>query len=594
MANTTGDLNVDIGATLTKLDKALKDLGGKFDKANKGVQSSAKQSSGKVESSWTTGLNKIAYGMAAAFSVKAIAAFAKESFLMAASLEGIENAFNRIGSKKVFDDLQKATAGTVSQLDLMKAAVQASNFQIPVDKLASLFEFARRRAKETGESVDYLVNSIVLGIGRKSPLILDNLGISAVRLREELKGVGVESATVADITEIVGRIAQEEMGKMGEEVESSADEVQRLAAEFDNLKIAIGQRLVQAITGGNGKLADMLSYLTKIIKKGEFLSGGLISDLETIQQSTYDKAKGGLEELIKKYGSVENVISKLKETSEQWRKTANKPIKTIGIFNENTGRWDDQTEKIKNQNRILNAQAQAYMDLAKELQQALDAKNALNKESQKEIDLQNQLLKAQNIYQAAKAAGLNNGTITGPGNALANVTPEDLAGLQAFIDQDLAGIENLDAASAEFFAKRQTDLQNLSSASMFFGASLTNAFRKSMDEGADFGDVLGKMLEDVIKQLLAAAAAAFALSVIMASFGMGGFGLAKGASFSQLFTAGFGNMSGLGLSSSNLGMNGGSNKMSIQSGEFRLQGDTAYRQIQIGTQNNNRWNNGGN
>jgi len=157
--------------------------------------------------------------------------------------------------------------------------------------------------------------------------------------------------------------------------------------------------------------------------------------------------------------------------------------------------------------------------------------------------------------------GLNNGTITGPGNALANVTPEDLAGLQAFIDQDLAGIENLDAASAEFFAKRQTDLQNLSSASMFFGASLTNAFRKSMDEGADFGDVLGKMLEDVIKQLLAAAAAAFALSVIMASFGMGGFGLAKGASFSQLFTAGFGNMSGLGLSSSNLsGASGSSNK----------------------------------
>jgi len=157
--------------------------------------------------------------------------------------------------------------------------------------------------------------------------------------------------------------------------------------------------------------------------------------------------------------------------------------------------------------------------------------------------------------------GLNNGTITGPGNALANVTPEDIAGLQAFIDQDLAGIQNLDAASAEFFAKRQTDLQNLSSASMFFGASLTNAFRQSMDEGADFGDVLGKMLEDVIKQLLAAAAAAFALSVIMASFGMGGFGLAKGASFSQLFTAGFGNMSGLGLSSSNLsGASGSSNK----------------------------------
>ena len=558
MANTTGDLNVDIGATLTKLDKALKDLGGKFDKTNKGVESSAKQSSAKVESSWTTGLNNIAYSMAAAFSVQAIAAFAKESFLMAASLEGIENAFNRIGSKKVFDDLQKATAGTVSQLDLMKAAVQASNFQIPVEKLASLFEFARRRAKETGESVDYLVNSIVTGIGRKSPLILDNLGISAVRLREELKGVGVESATVGDITEIVGRIAQEEMGKMGEEVKSSADEVQRLAAEFDNLKISIGKKLINEAGGFLSDLPDFLKALQNLIEVGS-LTAEAGETFNKAMESGSNDARNQIQALIDsgdKYAQSRAFLVISQDLAK-----AKEGLKAI----EGMKLGGDKSRLIAQKGYIEGLQK--TLDALPKVIKEMQTKNTETEKEAKAILSVEDALKKATLAQEklmrldAGLVGLNNGTITGPGNALANVTPEDLAGLQAFIDQDLAGIQNLDAASAEFFAKRQTDLQNLSSASMFFGASLTNAFRQSMDEGADFGDVLGKMLEDVIKQLLAAAAAAFALSVIMASFGMGGFGLAKGASFSQLFTAGFGNMSGLGLSSSNLsGASGSSNK----------------------------------
>ena len=75
---------------------------------------------------------------------------------------------------------------TVSDLQLMQTAVKAANFKLPLDQLAKYLKFAQQRAIETGESIDNLVESIVLGISRKSIPIIDNLGISAQQVQEEV------------------------------------------------------------------------------------------------------------------------------------------------------------------------------------------------------------------------------------------------------------------------------------------------------------------------------------------------------------------------------------------------------------------------
>ena len=51
-------------------------------------------------------------------------------------------------------------SSVVSDFDLMKNAVSASNFKIPLENLGSYLAFATKRAEETGQSVDYLVDSI--------------------------------------------------------------------------------------------------------------------------------------------------------------------------------------------------------------------------------------------------------------------------------------------------------------------------------------------------------------------------------------------------------------------------------------------------
>lgn len=185
----------------------------------------------------------------AAFAVSQIQAFASEAIKMGSQLETVRKGFERFGDISTLGELRKATRGLVTDLDLMKVAVQAGNFGIPIQQMGQLLEFAARRAAETGQSVDYLVESIVTGIGRKSPLILDNLGISAVALKEKFGGAALEAQSIADVAKAVGEIASAELAKMGEATDTAADKMQRLATSWDNFKARFGEAVAPAVTG---------------------------------------------------------------------------------------------------------------------------------------------------------------------------------------------------------------------------------------------------------------------------------------------------------------------------------------------------------
>ena len=185
----------------------------------------------------------------AAFAVSQIQAFASEAIKMGSQLETVRKGFERFGDISTLGELRKATRGLVTDLDLMKVAVQAGNFGIPIQQMGQLLEFAARRAAETGQSVDYLVESIVTGIGRKSPLILDNLGISAVALKEKFGGAALEAQSIADVAKAVGEIASAELGKMGEATDTAADKMLRLATSWDNFKARFGEAVAPAVTG---------------------------------------------------------------------------------------------------------------------------------------------------------------------------------------------------------------------------------------------------------------------------------------------------------------------------------------------------------
>jgi hypothetical protein len=208
--------------------------------------------------SFTGNITKLAGTLGIAFSVQQVAQFALEVSKLSGEAEGVRAAFERLPNNiKLMEDLKRATGGTVSELGLMKRAVQAANFDISLGALPRLLEFATLRAQQTGQSVDYLVDSIVTGIGRKSKLILDNLGISAVQLNEALGGVTTGVASIGDVADAVGKIAESNLKNMAGFSENAATKLQRLEASWTNVKVAIGDAANG--TGFLGKSIDALS-----------------------------------------------------------------------------------------------------------------------------------------------------------------------------------------------------------------------------------------------------------------------------------------------------------------------------------------------
>lgn len=300
---------------------------------------------------FTNNLTNIAGAVGVAFGLREVAAFGLEISKLAGQAEGVEAAFNRLpNSIRLMEELKRATGGTVSELELMKRAVMASNFDISLEALPRLLEFATLRAQQTGQSVDYLVDSIVTGIGRKSKLILDNLGISAAQLNEELKGVSTEAATVGDVADAVGRIAEKNLANMAGFSENAATKIQRLAASWENLKVAIGQNegVVGRVSDGLTRFFDALS--------GDQLTKGI-----NILKADITEGTKALAEFVQIGGRIDLSWQELMERgffrNEQVAKKFAKVLKEIQDTNEAIANIKDETqletEAIARRNKVL-------------------------------------------------------------------------------------------------------------------------------------------------------------------------------------------------------------------------------------------------
>lgn len=224
---------------------------------------------------------------------KAAIEFTKEGIKMAASAQGVQEAFNRIATSDDLKSLRKDTKGLVNDFDLMKAAVRAENFNIPLNQLGKLLQFAQQRAKDTGESVDYLVDSIVNGIGRKSPLILDNLGISASKLNEEVKKTG-------DFAGAVAKIVEEEMSKVGESIDTAAETATQKAVALENLQLTLGKRFLGMQEAWDKMTTGLVQGLTKVVEVQKSHKEQYTDQIQKVADLEVNTAK-----LVRRYDELE-------------------------------------------------------------------------------------------------------------------------------------------------------------------------------------------------------------------------------------------------------------------------------------------------
>lgn len=169
---------------------------------------------------------------------------------MAETADGVTKAFKDMDQPDLLENLRKATKNTVNDVQLMTAAVQAKDFRIPLEDLGKYLQFAQLKAQQTGQSVDYMTNSIVTGLGRKSPLILDNLGISAAEISEKTKETG-------DFMKAVAEIVDTQLAEAGETYISAADRSARKTVELQNAQKALGDEILPLKEQWDDAYADM-------------------------------------------------------------------------------------------------------------------------------------------------------------------------------------------------------------------------------------------------------------------------------------------------------------------------------------------------
>jgi len=165
-----------------ELTKALNNITkgmDKFGKQTKKTSSTAEKAFSKLgkvaESALGFGIADLSIKAAAAFGD-----FVKQGVTDALALEQALQSLDlqtQNTAKNLVRELRTATDGLATDLGLAQAANKALALGIRKDDLEGLFEASAARAKIMGITVEQAVNDIATGIGRASPLILDNLGI---------------------------------------------------------------------------------------------------------------------------------------------------------------------------------------------------------------------------------------------------------------------------------------------------------------------------------------------------------------------------------------------------------------------------------
>ena len=256
----------------TKQDIILKEKGAK--KAESSIGGIDKQ------------LMKIA---GSAVSVAAAMAGAKKAMDLgeqAARFDVVRKKFEQLAEQPgaMLIKMKKMTAGTIDEMTLMQKYNAAALLGLPLERFDDMLGIARGAAQATGESMDYMLNSIVTALGRGSKLMLDNLGImiDVKQANEEYAaalGITADKLTDAEkkqaFIDKALEIGNENLERMGGVTAAATDKYDKMRASIKEAAISLGGYLSPATEGVAGWFSSAASAA------GDFFKRASETSLET-------------------------------------------------------------------------------------------------------------------------------------------------------------------------------------------------------------------------------------------------------------------------------------------------------------------------
>lgn len=227
---------------------------------------------GKIFSS---GLGKMAGGVAGFFAVGQLTQTVAELGKMGAQAERTRAAYDDLAAgagqsgAAMLQAMRTATAGTVADSELMLSANRAMMLGVAdnAGEMSRLMAAAIERGRALGVSSSQAVNDIITGIGRMSPMILDNLGITgaAKAFDTYAASLGKTADQLTDVEKKQALVNTVLAGASpgGVVLDDAAAAFERMDASLTNAKEALGVLFSPAIAAIAGQIAAAAASATE-------------------------------------------------------------------------------------------------------------------------------------------------------------------------------------------------------------------------------------------------------------------------------------------------------------------------------------------
>ena len=231
------------------------------------------QSLGSTIQSLRTSFSNLSLGAVGAL---ALIGGALAATIRAANFKGIIIGFKQTGV--VLNELRVAAGGTIDDINLMRAsnlalagATEVVRKELARD-LPEILEIARAQAVRTGQSVEFLYESLTTGIKRASPRLIDNTGL-VIRIGEAYNNMAKElgksrdeltaSDTQLAILRETLRAGRSSITALGDDTEGAAQKLERFRATITNIINRLSFGMQPALEGILNAFNNFLAGIDK-------------------------------------------------------------------------------------------------------------------------------------------------------------------------------------------------------------------------------------------------------------------------------------------------------------------------------------------
>lgn len=173
-----------------------------------------------------------------------------------------------MSADKIIEDLRRMSGETLSTSQIMEKASQAMILGIDPTKLSKMMEISRASARAFGKDVGFMFESIAIGVGRQSKLILDNLGIivsagDAYEKYAKTLGKSTKELTEMERKQAFLNATLEAGERILQQIDTSTmtnlEKMQKLKAGWQDMAEKIGQALWHVLGFIQGFMNQIIS-----------------------------------------------------------------------------------------------------------------------------------------------------------------------------------------------------------------------------------------------------------------------------------------------------------------------------------------------